>query len=83
MSELQPHNHHGEEPGELRDAIQALISRLSAVLTGPEAQRVKEEIEASARDLTRQIDHVLEGPAARTLKDRIAALLRTIQQQLK
>ena len=85
MNEMQPHNHQGQgdERGELRDAIQALVTRLSAVVTGPETQRVKGEIEASAHDLTHHIDHALDGPAAQAVKDRVAALLRTIQQHLK
>ncbi|HZS92146.1 MAG TPA: hypothetical protein VFE42_32265 [Chloroflexota bacterium] len=84
MSEIQPHNNQqGDDRGELRDAVQALVARLSEVLTGPEAQRVKAEIEASAHDLIRHVDYALEGPAAQAVKDRVAALLRTIQQHLK
>ncbi|MDQ2829033.1 MAG: hypothetical protein M3Y74_08280 [Chloroflexota bacterium] len=74
----QPHNR-----GDLGEAIQALLGRLGEVLQGPEAQQVKSELEATARDVGRQIDDALEGPQAQALKERVADLLRAIQQRLR
>jgi len=70
------------ERGELRAAIQALVGRLSETLTGPQAQRVKEDLEANAREIGRQIDQALDAPAAQALKERIAVLVRTVQEHL-
>lgn len=76
----------GEQPqgrGDLGDAIQALITRLTDVAKGPEAQRVKAELENGAQDIARQIDQALDGPQAQALKERVAALIRTVQEHLK
>lgn len=69
--------------GDLGDAIQALIARLTDVVKGPEAQRVKAELENGAQDIARQIDQAMDGPQAQALKDRVAALIRTVQEHLK
>lgn len=79
MSEVQPRP---PERGELWEAMQALAARLGEALTGPEAQRVREDLDASLRALVHQIDQTLSGPAAQTLKERVAALLRTVQEHL-
>jgi len=71
------------EKGDLIEAIQALIGRLGEVAQGAEAQQVKTELEARAREVGRQIDDALEGPQAQALKERVAALIRGIQQQLR
>jgi len=65
------------------EVIQALLGRLGEALQGPEAQQVKSELEATARDIGRQIDDALEGPQAQALKERVADLLRAIQQRLR
>lgn len=69
--------------GDLWEAIQSLAGRLGEVLTGPEAQQVKSELEARVQEIGHEIDGALEGPQAQALKERVAELLRTIQQQLK
>ena len=77
---------HGQPPsperGELWEAIQALVGRLSETLTGPQAQRVKEDLEANAREIGRQIDQALDAPAAQALKERVAALVRAVQRHV-
>jgi len=70
------------ERGELPEAIQALVGRLNETVSGPQAQRVKEDLEAHARELGRQIDRALDAPAAQALKERIAALVRAVQRHV-
>jgi len=70
------------ERGELREAIQALVGRLSETVTGPQAQRGKEDLEAHAREIGRQIDQALDAPAAQALKERLAALVRAVQRHV-
>lgn len=79
MSEREPAP---PERGELWEAIQALGARLGEALTGPEAQRVRDDLDARMRDLVRQIDQAVEGSAAQALKERVAALVRTVQAHL-
>lgn len=81
--QVEPDSDSQPAKNELLDAVQALVKRLSEVVTGPEGQRVKSELEAGAQDVARQIDAALDGPPAQALKERIAALLRTIQEHLR
>ena len=70
-------------PGDLLEAIQALIGRFGEALQGPEARHVEDELKTRAQDIAQQIDDALEGPQAQALKERVAALIRAIQQQMR